>query len=149
MFRACYSGTGSIRRQQYLSISTWRRTYAKVLERSHAGGGKVPSYSRGRFWPNAIVTPCLSTGGTGTRAYLNLDLKMMNVHTVDKKVHVVGKSKRSEGTDSDTDSGSILGRFFGQNRSRIGVNFDHPDSELSRSFGCREAFFFAGMVIEV
>ncbi|KAJ6526391.1 hypothetical protein B0H19DRAFT_1084491 [Mycena capillaripes] len=41
-----------------------------------------------------------------------------------------GKSKRSETTDSDTDSDSILGRFFGQNRSRIGVNFDRPDSEV-------------------
>ncbi|KAJ7839141.1 hypothetical protein B0H14DRAFT_2787840 [Mycena olivaceomarginata] len=86
---------------RYLRLSSPGGAEASPVSPTTGDAWRVFSGTSLYLWPDAIVTPYLSTGGTDTRAYLNLtraiyrfagikDSQWENMHTVDERLHVDG-----------------------------------------------------------
>ncbi|KAJ7633641.1 hypothetical protein DFH06DRAFT_1222410 [Mycena polygramma] len=85
----------------YLQLSSPGGAEASPVTPTKGEAWEVFSRTSRHFWPDAIVAPYLSTGGTDTRSYVDLtqaifrfqgvrDSERVGVHTVDERVHLDG-----------------------------------------------------------
>ncbi|KAJ6592579.1 hypothetical protein B0H19DRAFT_1365022 [Mycena capillaripes] len=87
--------------ERYVQLSSPGGAEASPVTPAVGEAWEVFSQTSRHLWPDAIVAPYLSTGGTDTRSYVNLtraifrfqgvrDSERVNIHTVDERVHVNG-----------------------------------------------------------
>ncbi|KAJ7771249.1 gly-x carboxypeptidase [Mycena olivaceomarginata] len=86
---------------RYVQLSSPRGAEVSPVTPAEGAAWEIFSRTSTYLWPDAIVAPYLSTGGTDTRSYVNLtraifrfqgvrDDEKINIHTVDERVHVNG-----------------------------------------------------------